>query len=311
LVLFSKKNCFLAACKIIVWDSGMPPWFTIVIPTRDSASWIGALLQHYADHRIAPIMLLDSRTSDGTRQVAAAYGVQVIDMTDFQFAEAVVARTRDVVPTQWALFLNDDEIPSDALFARLAGPPPGDGTTSIAISRRWAWHQPGHPLQYGFSKSWADRAGWPGLDHHWRLFQPRRVQFVAQMHSDGFLIDTWSRLPAEEFIIHFEWVLRTRRQRAAKIARYDAIRPGYGSFFANMYLPEDQPPGVIAYQAFPAGAYDHLAQACFKARPSRLAEWWAGLRDARAAAPPPRAEPVDVMDRSRLQPRPEREIPLA
>lgn len=244
----------------------MEYWYTIVIPTRDSEAWIGSLLHHYLQRGVTPLIFLDSRTRDGTRVIVEKTGVPIVEMAPFPFTECIVARTRDVVKTPWTLFVNDDEIPSDALFARLKGPQPPASVQSVAIPRRWAWHEPDSPLRYGHTCAWQDRTGQHGSDHHWRLFRQNQVTFIAKMHTDGFLIDRWSRVPPECYIVHFEWVLRTKAEREAKLRRYDRHRFGYGLFFANMYLPEEQPPDVIDYLPFETTAYDALAKTYFGAR---------------------------------------------
>ncbi len=259
---------------------------------------------HYRARGLVPILLLDARTRDNSRAIAARHGVRVVDIASFQFAEGLARLTRDLAPTPWALFLNDDEVPSDPLLERLAGPPPPAAAQSVAIPRRWAWYEPGKPLLYGRSAHWPDRAADAGADHHWSLFRPRDVNFISAMHTDGFLIDTWCRLSPEEYVIHFEWVLRTRAQRAAKIARYDRYRHGYGSFFANMYLPEDQAPGFIDYRPFSTNAYDRLAQAYFAARtsgPSPILEKCRAFLSMRR-------NDVAPDDRADLAPKPEKEV---
>lgn len=244
----------------------MQDWFTVVIPTRDSAPWIGILLRHYQHHGITPIILLDVRSRDATRSIVAAAGAPIVDITGFTHTEAIVRVTKDCVRTPWALFIHDDEFCADALFARLKGPPPPDPAQSVAIARRWAWYEPGKPLLHGSSPAWQDRAGRHGLDHHWRLFRPDQVEFVPAMHSDGFYIDRWSRFPPEQYLVHFEWILRSHAQRIAKMRQYDEVRWGFGKFFAKLYLPESQPSGVINYMPFDTAAFDELAAAYFAAR---------------------------------------------
>lgn len=244
----------------------MDSWYTIVIPTRDSEAWIGPLLEHYLQRGVTPLIFLDSRTQDGTRAIVDKAGVPIVEMAPFPFTECIVARTRDAVKTPWTLFVNDDEVPSEALFTRLKGPQPPASVQSVAIPRRWAWHEADKRLRYARTNVWQDRTGEHGSDHHWRLFRQDQVTFIAKMHTDGFLIDQWSRVPSDCYIVHFEWVLRTKAEREAKLRRYDRHRFGYGLFFANMYLPEKQPPGVIEYLPFETGAYDILAKTYFDAR---------------------------------------------
>lgn len=244
----------------------MDRWFTVLIPTRDSATWIGPLIAHYQARNITPTILLDSRTQDETRALVERAGAAIVDIPRFTHTEAIVCVAKDCVNTPWAFFAHDDEVPSDSLFERLGAPPPPEEVQSVAIPRRWAWYEPGKPLKYGRSQHWADRSGRHGTDHHWRLFRPDRVTYVPTMHSDGFLVDRWARVPPDAYLVHFEWVLRSYKQRVAKLRRYDEHRYGYGRFFHNIYLPEGQPPGVIEYLPFETQAYDALARTYFAAR---------------------------------------------
>ena len=111
------------------------PWYTVVIPTRDSAGWIGAVLEHYRTRGIVPTLLVDTRTRDDTKAVAQRHDARVIDMPGFVYTEGVVAMTREVVATPWCLFVHDDEMPSDGLLARLGTPPPADTPAQSEIGR--------------------------------------------------------------------------------------------------------------------------------------------------------------------------------
>jgi uncharacterized protein (DUF1778 family) len=298
-------------------SSTVTPWATVLIPTRDSAGWIGTLLDHYRARGVQPVLLVDARSRDATRAIAARAGVATQDVSGFTITEAVVCMAKDVASTQWVLWVHDDEVPSDAVFARLAGPPPPEAATSIAMQRRWAWYEPGKNLHYGRSDQWQDRTHQPGTDHHWRLFQREAVRYVPAMHSEGFYIESWARLPPDCYLVHFEWVLRTRNQRAAKMAYYDSLREGYGRFFEKMNVPEDQAPGVIEYLPFETTAFDTLAAAYYASRkpdvaaPRRMLRRWM----ARVAQPFRRSADlspfmVEPPDRAGLTPRLEAEIRL-
>ncbi len=244
----------------------MKNWFTVLIPTKDSAAWIGTLISHYQARGVTPTLLLDDRTRDSTRAIAEAAGAPIVDIHGFTHTEAIVGIAKDVVKTPWALFIHDDEVPSDKLFTRLAGPPPPDAVQTVAIPRRWAWYEPGKPLLYGLSEQWQDRTDQPGKDHAWRLFRPDQVVYTSIMHCEGYFIDSWSRVPLDNYFVHFEWVLRSRAQRQHKLWRYDEHRWGYGRFFQKIYVPESQPPGVIEYLPFETNAYDELVRVYYAAR---------------------------------------------
>ncbi len=291
----------------------MTSWVTVVIPTRDSAAWIGDILEHYRRHGIIATILLDSRTRDATAAIARRAGSPVVALEGFSCTEAAVALTRHCVSTPWALFVHDDEIPSDALFARLRGAEPPTQVESVAIPRRWAWYVPGEPLRYGRSQHWPDRTERPGSDHAWRLFRPDRVRFITEMHTDGFIVGAWSRMPADAYLVHFEWVIRSHAQRREKLLGYDRVRYGYGRFFERMYLPESQPEGVIEYLPFDTDRYDALARRYYAARrvPSRPARtgWLDHLARARhRIAACLLGRPREPADRAGLAPRPDQEI---
>jgi hypothetical protein len=293
----------------------MQDWFTVVIPTRDSAAWMGPLLAHYQARGVTPTLLLDDRTTDHTRAIAEQAGAPIVDIHGFTNTEAIVRVTKDCVTTPWALFIHDDEAPSEKLFGRLRGPQPPAEVQSVAIPRRWAWYEPGKALTYGRSDHWHDRGGRPGTDHVWRLFRPDQVRFVPAMHTEGFYIDRWSRFPLDTYNIHFEWVIRSHAQRAAKLRRYDEVRLGYGSFFKNMYLPESQPEGVIEYLPFESQAYDDLASVYFAARGPDAKIPRRSLRVQLARARnllSDKAKKLDFSppaDRKELEVKPERELP--
>jgi hypothetical protein len=43
--------------------------FRIVIPTKDSASWLGIILDWYQQNKFEPLFIVDSRTKDSTRDL--------------------------------------------------------------------------------------------------------------------------------------------------------------------------------------------------------------------------------------------------
>ena len=293
----------------------MTSWFTIVIPTRNSAPWLQVLLDHYAARGVRPVFLLDERTSDGTEGILQRSGLTVHRFGGFNFTEEIVRMARDVVATPWALWVHDDEVPSDGLFERLRGPPPPEAAQSVAIQRRWVWYEPGEPVMYGRSLGWPDRTGQSGDDHAWRLFRPDQVKFISVMHTEGFLIDRWSRFGPDCTIAHFEWVVRTRAQRLAKLRQYDRYRYGYGIFFHKVYVPEEQPPGFIGYSIAGDTDYSALAQAYFAARgsapelpPMSLREQWDRVVVRTASFVRRRLGLKEPVDRLGLTPRLEREI---
>ena len=293
----------------------MSNWWTIVVPTRNSAPWLQILIDHYAARGVRPVFLLDERTSDGTEAILQRSKLTVHRFGGFRFTEEIVGMARDVVSTPWALWVHDDEMPSDAFFERLNGPPPPQGAQSVAIQRRWIWYEPGQPITYGRSDGWPDRTGQGGDDHAWRLFQPAQVKFISVMHTEGFQIDRWSRFGPEAYLAHFEWVARSRAQRVAKLRHYDQFRYGYGVFFHRVYVPEEQPPGTIVYSPVHDTDYTALVQAYFAARgpdpavpPLSLWERWQRLSVRSGSFLRDRLGLKEPVDRLGLSPRMDKEV---
>jgi hypothetical protein len=126
------------------------PWYTVVIPTRDSAGWIGTVLERYRSRGVIPILLVDTRTKDDTKGVARRHQARVVDMPSFSFTEGVVALTRDIVETPWVLFAHD---------ARPYGatrPTPRWSSSSAITIPRWL----SYIFRKRFTASGPSNAGW-------------------------------------------------------------------------------------------------------------------------------------------------------
>ncbi len=294
----------------------MQSWFSVVIPTRNSAGWIETLIDLYRSNGIRPIVLFDERSNDATGAILERSGLTVHKVAAFPFTEAIVKVAAEIVSTPWVLWMHDDEFPSEGLIRRLVGPPPPEEAQSVAIQRRWVWYQPGDRPSFGRSDHWNDRTNNSGTDHNWRLFRPDRVTYIDIMHTEGYLIDRWCRFGGEAYIAHFEWVVRSRSQRIVKLRHYDAERFGYGSFFYKVYVPEDQAPGIIDYRPVDTDLFDGLVRAYFRARtpdaplpPLTLWERWQRLRAKLNGLKGLKSLNREPKDRIGLKPRLESEVP--
>jgi glycosyltransferase involved in cell wall biosynthesis len=149
-----------------------PPSLTAVVITKNEAHQIAACL---AALRFAPhVLVLDSGSEDGTREVAAAAGAEVVlqPFTDFAGQRNLgLARVR----TEWALMIDADERVSPALaheiLEALAGASREPHVGAFRILRRN--HFMGRPL----TRSRCSR------ERLTRLMRVGRAKYVNAVHE--------------------------------------------------------------------------------------------------------------------------------
>ncbi len=202
--------------------------FRLIIPTRDSAKWIGLFLQGYRDVGLEPLYIVDSRSADDTAQVLDSMKADVRLFTpraDFAEAGMVEFGSREAA-SDWILRLDDDEFPSKALLAWVEQTALGSSCDCWAISRRDLYLESGR-LVYS---RWPTLAGLKGsrriFNPQLRLFRPKAMDWLERVHSPGFSCPRHSTYaPSELFFVHFNNLLRSPAERLAKVrtyARYDA-----------------------------------------------------------------------------------------
>ncbi|HEY5835885.1 glycosyltransferase family 2 protein [Streptomyces sp.] len=101
----------------------------VVIPTRNEAENIARTVSSVIDH-VQAVVVVDSHSTDGTRQIAAGLGAEVVEYTwDGRYPKKkqwCLDHVRPEIP--WLLFLDGDETPSPELLEELRavfadGPP--------------------------------------------------------------------------------------------------------------------------------------------------------------------------------------------
>ena len=80
----------------------------------------------------------------------------------------------------------------------------------------------------------------------WKLFQPKLVRFTSELHTPGYINENWILSPPDCHVAHLEWITQTYEARKAKMARYEAIRPG--AAYYNMSLYEHYKPSYYEYK---------------------------------------------------------------
>jgi len=112
----------------------------------------------------------------------------------------------------------------------------------VAFPRRWLrfatarrWWRPfsrGNRLEFAASKSWNWKWSKKGQDRQFRFYRKDAVNYYPDVHTPDFKIKHAALAPGKAVLFHFDWLLRSKAERLAKVARY-------GPIFSVFYLPED------------------------------------------------------------------------
>jgi hypothetical protein len=141
---------------------------------------------------------------------------------------------------EWALVVDDDEIPSLALIDALPALCRDESVFHYSLRRRWLYPDTG---------TYLDDSPWRP-DHTLRLLRtdPRVIRFSNEFHRPIFSAGPGRFL--EQTLWHADLVLRSFEQRREKARRYEQTRPGLrsGGRALNFafYLPERRADAVLA-----------------------------------------------------------------
>lgn len=213
----------------------------VVIPTRDSARWIGVFLRAYRANGIEPLYVLDTRTDDRTPHILSAMKADVLPFTpSADHAEAGMLEFGSrAARTEWVLRLDDDEFPSAALLRWIETTATRSVRDGFYISRRDLFRHAGRPHVNRRPSAYTS-VGRPGLlGPHARLYRPARLTFHATLHASGIVEEElFGFAPAAAFFAHFSALMTSPAERLAKIRRYEAMVPGSTWRLTDEYLPE-------------------------------------------------------------------------
>jgi len=217
------------------------PRFKVLIPTRDSARWIGIFLDAYRKVGIEPFYVVDTRSADSTLDILRRKQADLIPFApSADFAEAGMlefgARHAGV---DWLLRVDDDEFPSRALLRWISSVGAKSLNQIWYISIRSLFvcdaaiyysRRPGnfaHPQASAF------------LQPQLRLFHAKRVAYLNKVHTPGLQKPMYASFaPQDAFLIHCSCLLRTPAERWSKIQKYEAIEALSTLGLADEYLPE-------------------------------------------------------------------------
>src|SRR5271167_2649354 len=84
--------------------------FRVIVPTRDSAPWVDALVRSYDGLGVRPLFVVDSRSGDGTLAVLRRLGADAIEvLPEAHCVEDIIWRIPSLTDAHWVLRMDDDE----------------------------------------------------------------------------------------------------------------------------------------------------------------------------------------------------------
>jgi Glycosyl transferase family 2 len=238
----------------------MQPGYRIVIPTRDSAQWIGQVLQAYRRIGVDPLYIVDTRSCDGTLELLRRLKAETISFTPHgDIVEAgMIEFGAKAAGTDWVLRLDDDEFPSRQLLEWAAA------VESISKGPIWSVARKDVYLREGrfVYSQWPTRSVWLGdrfsLNPQERLFRPDAVRYAETVHSAGFeWKPPYQHAPEGCLFIHFNNVVRNVGQRLAKVRKYALLNETLAWRYADECLTELTDPDI---HSFASDGIDEFAE---------------------------------------------------
>src|SRR4051794_12874000 len=179
--------------------------YRLVIPTRDSAPWIGELLRAYRQLGLEPLYIVDSRSADGTVDILAAMAANTIRFNpNGDFVEAgMIQFGAKAAASDWVLRLDDDEFPSAALLAWIDSTAVHSVRPGWFLSRRDLFRSSGTVCYNRRRTAYTHGARPSFLGAHSRLFRPKLLTFHSALHSSAIINEElFGFAPESAFFIH-------------------------------------------------------------------------------------------------------------
>lgn len=238
----------------------MDPAYRVVIPTRDSAAWIGQVHEAYRRIGVEPLYIVDTRSSDSTSEVLRSLKADSIPFTpQGDIVEAgMIEFGAKAAGTEWALRLDDDEFPSRQLLEWAATVELRSKGPVWCIARKDVYSRDG---RFVYSQ-WPPRLVWIGdrfsLNPQERLFRVDTVRYTNIVHSAGFeTLPPYQHAPEGCLFIHFNNIVRNVGQRLAKVRKYALLNETLAWRYADECLTELTDPGI---HSFASDGLDEFAE---------------------------------------------------
>lgn len=215
--------------------------FKIIIATRDSACWLGLVLEWYRQNNLDPLFIVDARTKDATRDLIEQYGFSFKEFLPHgDYPEAgMLEFGASQSDADWILRLDDDELPNLSLLDWVRETGVRSKNQCWFVSRRELFFDKDQIL-YSRSTGKYPLAAHPHKLHPVaRLYHRERVQFLEEIHTTGLKdFSLYGFAPEENFIIHFNCLIHSFRKRLQKLEFYNMINPKLSWALSDEYLPE-------------------------------------------------------------------------
>jgi MoaA/NifB/PqqE/SkfB family radical SAM enzyme len=220
--------------------------FDLIIPTRDSEPYIGVFLKAYRKFGIEPLYIVDSRSTDDTRDVLLAMGARVLSYTPTaDFAEAgMIEFGARAACADWVWRLDDDEFPSRALVEWVKSAE--INTDVVGASRREVHY---FQEKYVYSR-WPTRLkeDRSAVNYQYRIFRRDAVRYVHRVHTPGFELPSQPfEIPGDLFTIHLNCILHNVDFRLSKVRAYAQHNEALSWSVIDESLPEYLDRGLQNY----------------------------------------------------------------
>ena len=242
---------------------------SLFIPTRDSARWIGVLLDAYRKLGVEPLYVVDGRSTDNTLDILHrkhANFVSFIPSGDFVEC-GMIEHGALACETDWVMRLDDDEFPSVKLAEVLLRADFAHHGQAVSAARFEVSRVDGK-----FGKTiWPSRL-WLGGQYDvynplLRIFDRTAVSFEQKVHTSGLSVHgTISHLPEEFYFLHFNNIIRNLVERVAKVRLYASASPKLAWRYAEESLPELVPEGLHYFINEGIGEYKSLISELYSRR---------------------------------------------
>jgi hypothetical protein len=196
----------------------------LVIPTVNSERWLGCFLEFYKANRIRVVYAVDRRTSDGTRGLITKYGFPSIEVEAGEpRVEALLPSIAAQIAAPWILRLDDDELPTPKLLEFAANVAASDSIAAHSFPRaNFRCNPASGRLERSYFFAFGPDAQ---LFRACRLYKPRSVTYHDELHTSGFFPSIEKFAAPDIYILHFDWVLRSRQARQTKFESYERQSP--------------------------------------------------------------------------------------
>lgn len=215
--------------------------FRLFIPTRDSSRWIATVLDFHLSRGLSPLVVVDARTVDHTRELIASRGFNYLEFTPrCDFPEAGMLQfAAEHANADWILRLDDDELPSHKLieFVRENGV---NSKNQVCFFERRELYWESERVVFSRSPGKYPLPDYPQHLHPMaRLYHIDRIIYLEEVHTTGFQeLKLYGFAPPEAFIAHLNCLVHDFDQRLNKVIKYEELKPGASWALADEYLPE-------------------------------------------------------------------------